>query len=57
MTKHSTASTRQALFLGWKGMTNLDSVLKSKDIPLLTKICVVKAVVFAVVMFGCESRS
>ena len=36
-------------------MTNLDSVLKSKDITLLIKVCLVKAMVFSVVMFGCES--
>ena len=36
-------------------MTNLDSVLKSRDIILLTKVCIVKAVVFPVVTFGCES--
>ena len=36
-------------------MTNLDNVLKSRDITLPTKICVVKAMVFAVVMYGCES--
>ena len=36
-------------------MTNLDSILKSKDIILLTKICIVKAMVFPVVMYGCES--
>ena len=36
-------------------MTNLDSVLKIKDITLLTKVCIVKAVVFPVVMYGCES--
>ena len=36
-------------------MTNLDSVLKSRDITLLTKICVVKAIVFPVAMYGCES--
>ena len=36
-------------------MTNLDSILKSRDIPLLTKVCIVKAVVFPVVMYGCES--
>ena len=38
-----------------KAMTNLDSVLKSKDITLLTKIRIVKAMVFPVVMYGCES--
>ena len=36
-------------------MTNLDSVLKSRNIPLLTKVCIVKAMVFLVVMYGCES--
>ena len=36
-------------------MTNLDSVLKSRDITLLTKVCLVKAMVFLVVMYGCES--
>ena len=43
------------LFLGRKAMTNLDSVLKSRDITLLTKVCLVKAMVFPVVMYGCES--
>ena len=43
-------------FLLWrKGMTNLDSILKSIDITLLTKVCIVKAMVFPVVMYGCES--
>ena len=36
-------------------MRNLDSILKSRDVTLLTKVCVVKAVVFPVVMYGCES--
>ena len=36
-------------------MTNLDSILKSRDITFLTKVCIVKAVVFPVVMYGCES--
>ena len=36
-------------------MTNLDSILKSGDISLLTKVCIVKAIVFPVVMYGCES--
>ena len=36
-------------------MTNLDSILKSRDITLLTKVCLVKAMVFPVVMYGCES--
>ena len=43
--------------LGRKVMTNLDSVLKSKDITLLTKVCIVKAMVIPVVMYGCESRT
>ena len=43
------------LLLGRKGMTNLDVVLKSKDITLLTKVCIVKAMVFPVVMYSCES--
>ena len=40
--------------LGRKPMTNLDSVLKSRDITLPTKVCIVKAMVFPVVMYGCE---
>ena len=43
------------LLLGRKAMTNLDSVLKSRDITLLRKVCLVKVVVFPVVMYGCES--
>ena len=43
------------LLLGRKVMTNLDSILKSKDITLATKVCLVKAMVFPVVMYGCES--
>ena len=46
---------KRHLFLGRKVMTNLDSILKSRDITLPTKICVVKAMVFPVVMYGCES--
>ena len=45
---------RRCLFLGRKVMTNLDSILKSRDIPLPTKVCLVKAVVFPVVVYGCE---
>ena len=41
--------------LGRKAMTNLDSILKSRDITLPTKVCLVKAMVFLVVMYGCES--
>ena len=43
------------LLLGRKAMTNLDSVLKNRDIILPTKIWIVKAIVFPVVMYGCES--
>ena len=43
------------MLLGRKAITNLDSMLKSRDIALLTKVCVVKAMVFPVVMYGCES--
>ena len=43
------------LLLGRKIMTNLDSILKSRDISLPTKVCLVKAVVFPLVMYGCES--
>ena len=46
---------RRRLILGRKAMTNLDSVLKSKDITLLAKVHVVKAMVFPVAMYGCES--
>ena len=42
-------------FLGRKAMTNLDSILKSRDITLPTKVCPDKATVFPVVMYGCES--
>ena len=47
--------TKRRLLLGRKAMTNLDSVLKSRDITLLTKIHLVKAMVFPVVMYGCKS--
>ena len=46
---------KRCLILGRKAMTNLDSVLKGRDIILPTKICVVKAMVFPVVMYRCES--
>ena len=46
---------KKCLLLGRKVMTNLDSILKSRDITLLTKIHIVKAMVFPVVMYGCES--
>ena len=46
---------KRHLLLGRKTMTNLDSILESRDITLPTKVCLVKAVVFPVVMYGCES--
>ena len=46
---------KRCLFLGRKAMTNIDNVLKSRDITLLTKVCLVKAMVFPVVMYECES--
>ena len=46
---------KRHLFLGGKAMTDLDSILKSRDITLLTKVCLVKAMVFPVVMYECES--
>ena len=46
---------KRCLLLGRKAMTNLDSLLKSRDVTLLTKVHIVKAMVFSVVMYGCES--
>ena len=46
---------KRRLLLGRKVMTNLDSIIKSRNITLLTKVCLVKAMVFPVVMYGCES--
>ena len=46
---------KRRLLLGRKVMSNLDSIFKSRDISLLTKVCLVKAMVFSVVMYGCES--
>ena len=46
---------KRRLLLGRKVMTNLDSILKSRDITLPTKVCLVKAMVFPVVIYGCES--
>ena len=48
---------KRHLFLGRKFRTNVDCILKSRDIALPTKVCLVKAMVFPVVMFGCESRT
>ena len=45
---------KRRLLLGRKAMTNLDSILKSREITLTTKVCLVKAMVFPVVMYGCE---
>jgi len=50
-----THEIKRRLLLGRKVMTNLDSLLKSRDIILSTKVCLVKAMVFPVVMYGCES--
>ena len=52
---NSSHEIKRCLLLGKKAMTNLDSVLKSRDITLLTKVQIVKAVVFPVVMYRCES--
>ena len=46
---------KRHLLLGRKDMTNLDSILKSRDITLPTKVCLVKVMVFPVVMYGCDS--
>ena len=48
---------KRCLLLGRKVMTNLDSIFKSRDITLPTKVCLIKAMVFPVVMYGCESRT
>ena len=45
---------KRCLLLGRKPMTNLNNILKSRDIALLTKVCIVKVVIFPVVMYGCE---
>ena len=49
------AAMKDALLLGRKVMTNLDGILKSRNITLPTKVCLMKAMVFPVVMYGCES--
>ena len=51
----SSREIKRCLLLGKKAMINLDSILKSRDITLLTNVCLVKAMVFLVVMYGCES--
>ena len=50
-----THEIKRHLFLGRKAVTNLDSILKSRDITLPAKVCLAKAMVFPVVMYGCES--
>ena len=55
ITVTSTMIVKKKKFAPWEVMTNLDCILKSRDITLPTKICIVKAVVFPVVMFGCEN--
>ena len=52
---HSSHEIKRCLLLGRKAMTNLDSILRNRDITLLTKIHIVKAMVFPGVMYGCES--
>ena len=52
---HCSHEIKRHLLLGRQVMTNLDSILKSRDITLSTKICLVKGMVFPVVMYGCES--
>ena len=47
---------KRCLLLGRKVMTNLDSIIKSRDITLPTKVCLVKAMVFPVIMYGCERK-
>ena len=55
MSKYCSDEIKRRLLLGRKAMTNLDSILKSRDITLTTKVHLVKAMVFPVVMYGCES--
>ena len=52
---HCSPKMKRHLLLGRKAMSNLNSILKSRDITSLTKVCIVKAMVFPVVMYGCES--
>ena len=53
--RHCSHGIKRHLLLGRKAMTNLDSILKSRNITLPTKVCLVKALVFPIVMYGCES--
>ena len=52
---HCSHEIKKHLLFGRKVMTNIDSILQSRDITLLTQVCLVKAVVFPVIMYGCES--
>ena len=52
---HHSHEIRRPLLLGRKAMTYLDSILKSRDITLPTKVCLVEAMVFPVILYGCES--
>ena len=52
---HCSHEIKKHLLLGRKTMTNLECTLRSRDITLLTKVCIVKAMIFLVVMYGCES--
>ena len=49
--------TKRRLLFGRKAMTNLDSILKGRDITLLTKVHLVKVMIFPIVMYGCESKT
>ena len=53
--KYYTHEIKRCLLLGRKAITDLDSILKTRDITLPTKVCLVKAMIFPVVMYGCES--
>ena len=52
---HCSHEIKRCLLLGRKAMTNLDSILKSGDITLPTRICIIRAMIFPVVRYGCES--
>ena len=52
---HCSHEIKRCLILGRKAMTNLDSVLKIRDITLPTRVCIIRAMIFPVVMYGCES--
>ena len=54
---HCSQAIKRCMLLGGKSMTNLESILKSRDVTLLTKVRLVKAMIFPVVMYGCESLS